>query len=150
MRTISSHFSRKTLEKIKGTVCCNCGIDCKENIVYHHIVPLGIGGNDVIDNIIPICTECHSIIHFSKSKGLKNQSALVKAGLEKAKANGKKLGRHQTTYKDLTDNIKEYIQKVNKGMSITEASKELNISRPTFYKYQKIYNEHQEETINGL
>jgi len=35
-------------------------------------------------------------------------------------------------------------------MSITEASKELNISRPTFYKYQKIYNEHQEETINGL
>lgn len=28
-----------------GTVCCNCG--ATEDIEYHHIVPLLLGGNDV-------------------------------------------------------------------------------------------------------
>ena len=145
MRTTSSHFSRDILKKIKGTTCCNCGLNCEENIIYHHIVPLGNGGNDIINNIIPVCTECHSLIHFGESKGLKNHSALVKAGLEKAKANGVKLGRHTTTFDELPDNIGEYIKYVEQGMSIVEASKQLGISRPSFYKYRKIYQNYQQQ-----
>ena len=40
----TTHFSYDILKKIKGTTCCNCGINCEENIVYHHIVPICSGG----------------------------------------------------------------------------------------------------------
>lgn len=62
-------FSRKTAYKAKqemilGSVCCNCGKDCGKQIEYHHIVPLELGGKDIISNLAPICFECHSVIHF--------------------------------------------------------------------------------------
>lgn len=47
-----------------GTVCCNCGKDCGYKIEYHHIVPLEYGGKDVIGNIVPLCSECHSMTTF--------------------------------------------------------------------------------------
>ena len=139
----ATHFSYEILRKIKGTTCCNCGINCEENIVYHHIVPISVGGNDIISNIIPICTECHSIIHFGESYGLKNQSELIKKGLERARAEGKTLGRRKTTYNDLPQNFEKYVKLVEKGMSIVEASKQLHISRQSFYKYREIYNNYQ-------
>ena len=44
-----------------GKICCNCGTN--ENIEYHHIVPLSLGGNDVITNIVPLCHQCHKAAH---------------------------------------------------------------------------------------
>ena len=141
----TTHFSYETLKKIKGTTCCNCGINCEENIVYHHVVPISAGGNDIISNIIPVCTECHSIIHFGESHGLKNHSELVKKGLKRARAEGKIIGRRKITYEDLPLNFGEYVKLVKNGMSIVEASKQLQISRQSFYKYREIYNNYQEE-----
>lgn len=140
MRQTATHFSYDILKKIKGTTCCNCGMNCEENIIYHHIVPICSGGNDIISNIVPLCTECHSIIHFGESHGLKNHSELIKLGMKKAKEEGKQIGRKQTTFEDLPLNFEEYMTKVENGMTIVDAAKALDISRPTFYKYRKIYN----------
>ena len=141
----ATHFSYEILKKIKGTTCCNCGINCEENIVYHHVVPISNGGNDIISNIIPVCTECHSIIHFGESHGLKNYSELIKKGLKRARAEGKTLGRRKTTYKDLPPDFEKYVKLVENGMPIVEAAKQLQISRTSFYKYREIYNNYQEK-----
>lgn len=52
-------------DEVKNTVgknCCNCG--ASENIEYHHIVPLFLGGKDVITNIVAsmIAEKCVGMI----------------------------------------------------------------------------------------
>lgn len=68
---MSRNFSRKVQHKAKrelilGTVCCNCGKDCGEEIEYHHIVPLEHGGQDVVGNLAPLCYDCHSLCSFQR------------------------------------------------------------------------------------
>lgn len=44
--------------------CCICHRFCGVKIETDHIVPLGDGGPDDIDNAIPVCFECHAEIHL--------------------------------------------------------------------------------------
>lgn len=55
---------RKRMIKKLGTRCGNCG--SKENVEYHHIVPLRLGGTNKLTNIVPLCTRCHDIVHGCK------------------------------------------------------------------------------------
>jgi len=55
-RVKATKFSYEVLKELKGTICCNCGIDYNNEIMFHHIVPLSFGGTDKITNIVPICT----------------------------------------------------------------------------------------------
>jgi hypothetical protein len=44
--------------------CISCG---REDITWHHVVPIEVGGADVISNIVPVCNDCHMNIHVQKS-----------------------------------------------------------------------------------
>lgn len=48
-----------------GIYCANCG--SSENIEYHHIVPLLLGGNDIASNIVPLCHACHKAAHTGRN-----------------------------------------------------------------------------------
>jgi len=50
-----------TLANMLGAVCVNCGE--KDNIEYHHIVPLHLGGTNRLSNIVPLCNRCHKVAH---------------------------------------------------------------------------------------
>lgn len=52
---------RSTMTRILGTKCKNCGAE--ENIEYHHVVPLFLGGQDKLDNMIALCQKCHKAAH---------------------------------------------------------------------------------------
>lgn len=45
-------------------VCCNCG--SKDDLTYHHIVPITQGGTNNITNIAVVCASCHRAIHGYK------------------------------------------------------------------------------------
>lgn len=123
-----------------GRVCVNCG--STEDIEYHHIVPLSLGGNDVLSNIQPLCYECHSKLHFGESKHV-NHSSLTKVGLARARANGKQIGGKTgvklTTKKSVS--AKEIIRTHSKDfggtLSDAECIKLAGISRNSFYKYKR-------------
>lgn len=53
-------FKKHELKRICGTHCVNCGSD--QGIEYHHVVPLEIGGNDTLTNIVPLCHACHRAV----------------------------------------------------------------------------------------
>lgn len=61
-----------TLARACGTECVNCG--SHENIEYHHIVPLLLGGTNKVWNIVPLCHQCHKAAH-----GARHMSEYVKS-----------------------------------------------------------------------
>lgn len=56
---------RKSIKEKLGKRCCNCGLT--ENIEYHHIVPVSLGGTENIANIVPLCHGCHKAAHCGRN-----------------------------------------------------------------------------------
>lgn len=57
---------RAQLWEKKGHICAYCGKPAEE---LHHIIPRHMGGDNRLQNIIPLCEECHHKAH-SKSTGV--------------------------------------------------------------------------------
>ena len=38
MREQSTHFNYELLKQVKGAICANCGMDCGQEIIFHHII----------------------------------------------------------------------------------------------------------------
>ena len=65
-------------ENIKKKECCICGI--KENLELHHKKPLSYGGEEILNNIIYLCSNCHKNIHK-----IDNQNPTAKDYLKRLK-----------------------------------------------------------------
>ena len=124
-----------------GVKCRNCG--STKSIEYHHIIPLVFGGKDVLSNIVPICSDCHALIHFGKT-GQISHSEATKRGMMKAKQRGKQLGRKCGTTVETTKAVraKGLILALSSDFRGHYTDKEVintigNISRNTYYKYKK-------------
>ena len=48
--------------------CCICNRFCGVKIEIDHIIPKSEGGDDTIENLIPVCFECHADIHSYNTK----------------------------------------------------------------------------------
>lgn len=136
---------RKQFEEIRNQIwekkphkCVNCGAE--SNLHLHHIVPLSLGGTNNIDNIVPLCEECHSKVHKLDMKG---HSEATKKGIAKAKLNGSQIGQPKgaklTTKKSLEikPQILKYSKSFNGSLTDTDTIKLLQIDRKTYYKYKK-------------
>lgn len=65
---------KQTLKESKGTECVNCGSG--ENVQYHHIVPICVGGTNNMANIVPLCERCHLAVHnFKDVKEFRTRTA---------------------------------------------------------------------------
>jgi len=54
--------------KTSGEIARRCGTRCvccksDQNVEYHHVVPLSLGGNNEFSNIVPLCHRCHLASH---------------------------------------------------------------------------------------
>lgn len=59
-RKPASKEFREEAIRLHGNRCLNCGDD--ENVEWHHVVPLEIGGNDTPSNTVPLCLSCHKAV----------------------------------------------------------------------------------------
>lgn len=131
-------ISFDVLRKEKGIKCCNC--QSTQEIQYHHIVPLASGGFDIISNIAPLCPKCHALIHSKKSMA---SSTLIKQGMARAKAEGKRIGQPKGAKLNTKKSIlsKQFIIQNSRdfegSMTDTEIIEKLSLNRNTFYKYKK-------------
>lgn len=78
-----------------GDKCINCG--SSEEIEFHHVVPLEIGGNDTPENIVPLCYSCH--------KAVTNHELVLATTGRKHTAGGRKR-KIPKNYKDI---LRQYI-----------------------------------------
>lgn len=72
---------KEQIFSVYGNRCINCGDD--ENIEFHHVVPLEIGGYDTPSNMVPLCHACHKAVTF-------HQLTLQTFGREHKKRGGRK------------------------------------------------------------
>lgn len=123
-----------------GRICVNCG--ATEEIEYHHIVPLSLGGNDVLSNICPLCATCHGKVHYNGEAGI-SHSTLTRAGMERARAAGKRLGVQHgakliTKKSIVAKGIILHSSKDFLGEHPDEECMRLaGVSRNSFYKYKR-------------
>lgn len=65
-----------------GRCCCICHRFCGTKIELHHIIPIEQGGDDSIENCIPVCFDCHADIgHYNDKhpRGRKYSPAELRA-----------------------------------------------------------------------
>ena len=139
-----SALERDRLIQLKGTTCINCSKNVQDNIIFHHVIPLTIGGTNKDSNIVPLCEDCHNKLHnITKKDNSLSHSDLIKVGIEKAKKQGIHTGRKLLTKDDIPNIFKEkYYPMIKKReITITQASKEIPLSRTSIYKYIKILEE---------
>jgi hypothetical protein len=105
--------------------CFECGGVANHD---HHVVPKSLGGTKTI----PLCVECHSKVH---GRAL-THSSLVKAGIERAKAEGKKIGgSNKGRSIALTPaQVRKARRMYSQGEGVSGIARVLGVSRPTIYR----------------
>ena len=151
-RKKSQHYTYSYLKSTVGDKCCSCG--SSDNIEYHHVVPLSLGGQDVITNIYPVCSSCHSLIHFGHAGNIAHAEA-TRMGMLAACERGVKLGRKPGTKVVTKKSIRAKKIIINESMDFlgNKTDSEVlaiigDISRNSYYKYKKELKEVAE--INTL
>ena len=122
---------------IRQDICFEC--ESTEGLEQHHIVPRSYGGKKTI----PLCYRCHSKAHGNnKMRRNSNHALLIKRGLEKAKTNGKKIGRPKGSKSDdyFLKKHPEIVKCLKKGISIRKIAVITNSSSTTVQKIKNMLN----------
>lgn len=119
--------------------CQYCG---KPTEHIHHLIPIVVGGDNRESNLIPLCGECHGLIH---NKHFNNDwKEAQRIGIERAKAEGKFKGGQP---KPKPDNwLEKYNQWKNKNITKVALAAELGITRPTLDKWIREEQENESRT----
>lgn len=132
----SRELPAKWIRDMLPKKCVNCG--STKGIVYHHIVPVELGGNEVSSNIAVLCSMCHGKVHYGKD-GVIDHGQLVRLGQQKARANGKTIGRKPADGERIMRAISEYSTQFNENSTMTETEirDSLGIQNVCYCKYKK-------------
>ena len=78
--------------------CISCG---RTDTTWHHVVPIEVGGADIMSNVVPVCNDCHIAIHAQKS--LQERMACKRAKV------GRMGGRKRSVPENYKDLLNDYV-----------------------------------------
>ena len=73
--------NRQIIEEIKSYGCVVSNIECISPIDAHHLTTVGAGGDDVAENLIPLCRLHHQLLHNIGTPEMAKRYIKVKAYL---------------------------------------------------------------------
>lgn len=111
------HFLTDDEKVAIGMTCRNCG--ATNDLQYHHIVPIACGGRDTLDNMVCLCADCHSLIHYGE-KGRIAHGYQVKRGIAAARERGVNVGKKPADYEKVMRLIAEHSTQFNAASLETE------------------------------
>ncbi len=122
----SSTIRNAALLRDRG-LCCNCGVKADHT---HHVVPLGRGGQDVLSNVVSLCSGCHDLAHGTDWAQLSAERA--RASLAHRKATGGNLGGRKVSYTPAQ--IELGLRLRAEGQSIGQIARALKLSKGTTHR----------------
>ena len=88
---------------------------------------------------LPMLNGCSQMTKFAKSSAMCLLMTVNTRRMENAKANGRKIGRPQTTREDIPAVFFRHYPTFAAGkMNVSELARVCGLSRPTVYKYLKL------------
>ena len=99
----------------------------------HHVVPRSLGGR----NTVLLCEGCHGQVH---GKHMLGHGRLTRAGLEKARRNGKTLGRKvgsSIPIEELLEKHKRVVRCIRNGDSVRKSAAFCGVSKGTVERVKK-------------
>lgn len=132
----SRQIVAKWIRDMMPKKCCNCG--ATKSIQYHHIVPVIYGGNEVPSNVVALCSDCHSKVHYGRG-GVINHGDAVKKGIAAAKEHGVRVGRKPANGERIMRIIAENSTQFNMDSTTTETEimEMLGIKSVCYHKYKR-------------
>jgi len=106
--------------------CCNCD---NEAVHMHHVVPRAKGGSDRPSNLVPLCANCHALVHGVRATC---NPDLIKAGLARRKAKGLPTGQPPKWSKE---QLEKGVSLYRSGKTLYEAASESGVPKSTLYRY---------------
>jgi hypothetical protein len=126
-------FNTKRLyfyNQFENKACGNCGET--KNVNIHHVVPLSLGGNNVITNMVLLCEKCHGLIH---GEDFMNFRRLQREGKKRAKQRPD--FREGRPPKFSEEQIKYALSLVDKGLSYKQVSEITGMSKSTLIRAKR-------------
>lgn len=120
--TFNGYLSRlwkKSMESLD--FCINCG---EQSHQMHHVIPKSLGGKEGT-NLVPLCVDCHNLVHDTSCLTLRS---LQRTGIERAKKEGKYTGRKRSISR------LEICYWNSQGLSTYKIAKVMKISRMTVHR----------------
>lgn len=114
--------TRKNVFEKYDSKCCSCKET--QELVIHHIVPIGVGGTDEETNLCLVCSSCHKKIHENYNH---------------INFNGKPPGRKRIIKSGYKTAIKNFFYDKRGSMSINELKTALGLSLKSDLKQNKIF-----------
>jgi hypothetical protein len=110
----------------ENEVCVECGSKAHHR---HHVVPQSLGGTFTV----PLCTTCHAKVHGRRAMA---DSTLIKAGIARARAEGKKIGgSNKGRLIACTEEVAVQIRVMKaEGKGVSWIARHAKVSRPTVYR----------------
>jgi ribosome-binding protein aMBF1 (putative translation factor) len=118
---------------VKLPFCVACL--AKEDLQHHHLVTRKEGGKDDETNLITLCVSCHDKLHERQIAGTYDHSRNIKAGLRRAVAEGKELGRPRIA-PELEERIKKALAAPGRP-SVRELAKRFGVAVNTVQRISR-------------
>lgn len=125
-------MTRRIPEKIKrklcqesGTACAMCGEKEVTTLEFHHITPIAEGGETKEENLILLCSNCHSKTTYGE---------IEKSEILKAKESLRKNNQSRTS-RNIASNVINFSEAVNRGViankvNLLSQNRKIKISPP--------------------
>ena len=121
-------FSKEVVEEVLvacGRCCCICNKFCGVRIETHHLKPKHRGGDDSLENCIPLCFDCHAEVEHYNDKHPRGRK-FSEGELRKHRDNWYRKIKELNTPEASSDNPAQVIQLV-KGHNNMVAGRDLSI-----------------------
>lgn len=102
-----------------GRHCCICHKFCGFKIELHHIIPKADGGDDIYDNCIPLCLDCHAEVKAYDPKHPKGR---------------------KYTISELKGHRDRWCEKVRKNHALTTNPEYIELDKKLFLEIKQILN----------
>lgn len=113
--------------------CCNCDRDAT---CTHHVVPLGLGGFDVLSNIVSLCARCHALAH-GESPGLHEVAEKRRVESYVFRKTDGRLGGRPKSYDEKT--MKQVYALRASGQTFSSIARTLGLARATVHRIYVVY-----------
>ena len=94
-----------------GFRCRLCGEDVHNGSEIHHLTQISNGGDNTKNNLITLCPHCHAFMHCNPKLSIGHRQS-VREGIERARLNGKTIGRPKGSKDKKIRSKKGYYKKI--------------------------------------